>query len=412
MQRYAYDRSNRTYSADGHLHVSGCNISKANVCPYYGREIPNFQALGLDPNRIYRLYRDPEELRAAADSFRNLPLLIRHVPVTADFPQRDSWVGTVGSDISFDGTYLRAGQLSVWTQDAIGLIETDAQRELSSSYRYTADMTPGVHPEYGAYDGVMRNIIGNHVAMVEEGRAGSDVRIEDSLPVELKHMGPKRKARLILAAAALGITAPTETQLLALDAAIPPIAADAESCGAWDGWSPESRARAMDAWRSANNVAADASLSAEQEQSAWDWAKDRAPQYAPPGASDRRPQPAPAPAPALTAADIAAAEQRASDAAVARVTALYAARDAVRPYVGDVVACDTAEAVYRFALDQMGCKDGKTVHASALPVLFAAVAANRQQAQTNPVARPAMDGTARANLFKALPGLQNFTVAH
>lgn len=405
----AYDRSNRSYSADGHLHVSGCNISKANVCPYYGREIPNYQALGLDANRIYRLYRDPEELRAAADSFRNLPLLIRHVPVTADFPQRESWVGTIGSDISFDGTYLRAGQLSVWTQDAIGLIETDAQRELSSSYRYTADMTPGVHPEYGAYDGVMRNIVGNHVAMVEEGRAGSDVRINDQLPSELRNMGPKRKARLLLLAAAAGVVAPTEQQLMAMDVALPQIAADAE-CNAWDGWSADARQRAMDAWRSANNVAADASLSSEQEASAWDWAKDKAPQYSPPGASDRRPQPLPAPV-VLTAADIAAAEQRASDAAVARVTALYTARDAVRPFVGACDGCDTAEAVYRFALDQMGCKDGKTVHVSALPALFAAVAATRQSQSQQAQPRPAMDSAARGKMFGAMPGLHNFTVA-
>lgn len=407
--RFAYDRSNREYSADGHLHVRGCNISKANVCPYYGREIPNHQQLGLDANRIYRLYRDPAELQAAADTFRNLPLLIRHVPVTADVPQRESWVGTIGSDITFDGTYLRAGQLSVWTQDAIGLIETDAQRELSSSYRYTADMTPGVHAEYGAYDGVMRNIIGNHVAMVEEGRAGADVRIVDQLPSELRNMKPKRKARLMVLAAAAGIAAPSEQQLAAMDAALPPIAADEDPC-AWDGWSNDARCRAMDAWRQSQGMAGDASLSAEQEATAWDWAKDKLPQYSPPGANDRRTPPAPPILVQITAADVAAAEARASDAAVARVTGLYAARDQVRPFVGDVVACDTAEAVYRFALDQMGCKDGKTVHPSALSALFNAVAATRN-ASARVAPRVALDSTGRANLHKALPGLLNIVAA-
>ena len=47
----AFDRgSARSYDAEGRLHVHTTNISKANVCPYIGREIPNSEALGLDPD--------------------------------------------------------------------------------------------------------------------------------------------------------------------------------------------------------------------------------------------------------------------------------------------------------------------------------------------------------------------------
>jgi len=93
----------RRVDADGHMHVEMTNISKANVCPYYGREIPDSEALGLDPNRLYRLYRDPVELKAGADSFANKPLLLHHIPVTADEPARELWVGTVGGPVVFDG---------------------------------------------------------------------------------------------------------------------------------------------------------------------------------------------------------------------------------------------------------------------------------------------------------------------
>jgi len=51
---------------------------------------------------------------------------------------------------------------------------------LSAGYYYTADMTPGTY-EGVAYDGVMRNIRFNHVALVVEGRAGSDVVVGDSM---------------------------------------------------------------------------------------------------------------------------------------------------------------------------------------------------------------------------------------
>lgn len=175
----AFDRASvRSYDQDGHLRVEMANISKANICPYYGREIPGCDELGLDPNKFYRLYRDPEELAKAAPSFAGKPLLLIHTPVNADNHPRQVTVGSVGDDVRFEAPYLRS-PLSVWDGEAIELIETDRQKELSSSYRYRADMTPGdVNGE--AYDGVMRDIVANHVALVREGRAGPDVVVGDS----------------------------------------------------------------------------------------------------------------------------------------------------------------------------------------------------------------------------------------
>jgi hypothetical protein len=177
----ALDRSTvRRYDVDGRLHVERSNISKATVNEYYGSEIPDSRALGLDPNRRYRLLRDPQELAAAAETFNNLPLLSRHVPVSADDHQPDLVIGSTGTEAEFDGTYL-CNSLVVWARDAIDDIESGVQKQLSSAYRYRADMTPGVF-EGEAYDGVMRSIVGNHVALVVEGRAGPDVVVGDSNP--------------------------------------------------------------------------------------------------------------------------------------------------------------------------------------------------------------------------------------
>ena len=66
-ERLAFDRGSvRQIDKVGRLQVERSNISKANVCGYYGREIPNSEALGLEPDRLYMLYRDPDELRKAA----------------------------------------------------------------------------------------------------------------------------------------------------------------------------------------------------------------------------------------------------------------------------------------------------------------------------------------------------------
>jgi hypothetical protein len=63
----AFDRlSVRTYDQDGRLHVAITPISKANICPYLGHEIPEGEILGLDErvrwHRVARLSRDSKEV--------------------------------------------------------------------------------------------------------------------------------------------------------------------------------------------------------------------------------------------------------------------------------------------------------------------------------------------------------------
>ena len=178
--RFAMDKSVRSFDAEGRMHVGLCNISKATVNPYNGSEIPGWRHLGLDPNKVYRLLRHPEELAKAASTFNGIQLLIKHVPVNASDHQADEIVGTTGTDAVYEHPYLK-NTLVIWSQDGIDAVQSKQQRELSSGYRYVPDMTPGVY-EGQQYDGVMRDIRGNHVALVEEGRAGPDVYVCDEAP--------------------------------------------------------------------------------------------------------------------------------------------------------------------------------------------------------------------------------------
>lgn len=194
----AMDRQSvRTVSKDGHLHIAISHISKANVCPYRGAEIPNGEDLGLDPEKVYQLLRHPDELAKAASTFNNLPVLYRHIPVTSADHPREFVVGSTGTDAAWNEPYLD-NSLVIWDDEAIAGVESDQQRELSAAYHYVAEMTPG---EYKGlrYDGIMRNIAGNHVALVPEGRAGSDVIVGDSkleTPVMAKRL-KSRKALLV-----------------------------------------------------------------------------------------------------------------------------------------------------------------------------------------------------------------------
>lgn len=346
----AQDRSMRSYDEDGRLHVETSNISKATVNPYYGSEIPNHDKLGLDPKKVYYMLRDPEELEKAVQSFNNLPLLSKHIPVSADEPQKDVIVGTTGSDAKFEDGYLKCS-LAVWDSEAIAGIESGEQMELSSAYRYVADMTPG---EFNGmhYDGVMRDIVGNHVALVDVGRAGRDVVVSDADPFsERKVMKLKKGAKARIHAVLKPLMAQdaelSPDELLQVIGSLTNEVQTAEDED--DNELPPTDEAAEEVGTDEEETAADEAVEevAEDEDE-----ESEAPQP-PEQAQDRGISKV-----AMDKAIAAAVSKERK-----RMQALATAQREVAHIVGDVTM-DSAEDVYKFALEQQGV-DVSGVHPSA-----------------------------------------------
>lgn len=376
------------------MHVPRCRISKANVCPYWGREIPGWQELGLDANRQYRMYRDPQALAEAARTFNNVPLLMDHVIVTADKMDPQLIAGTVSNPV-FEHPYLY-GDVTAWTRDAIEGIETNEQKELSCAYRYVASMIPGTTGDGVPFDGrMMGPIQANHVALVAKGRAGPDVVVADEA---LRMNKPRLPRYLSVLHATLSALVKPEA-LAALDSALD------EDLGEDACLTDEERTAARD--QAMKDMGKDSLTDVEERAAYQRAAKDKrakdakvpgdpeggAPNPNPAAAKDAAPGTAvgnltvtvdvnaPEVKAALDAAiadatkgmvTMDAAQQMATDA-VAAVHALYAARADVEDRVG-VITLDTAEAVYRCALDKLTIPH-KDVPASALAALFAGVKA-------------------------------------
>lgn len=415
----AFDRASvRAMDADGRMHVSRTHISKANVCPYYGREIPGYADLGLDPNKVYRLWRDPAELAAGAASFRNLPLMRRHVQVSADDPMKDDVVGSIGSDVEFAAPYLDAS-LCIWDAAAIAAVESGQLSELSCGYRYTADMTPGTTPDGEQYDGRMTNIIGNHLALVEVGRAGPDVVVADENPFHHKQEAPDMKKTKLGRAliAALSAVSPK----IAQDSALPGLVGGAVK-GEVDQPAVADKLSAMDPGvdREKLDEILDAIIGVQDnpepqvvesavgdeggssdEILAFLKSKGLAPDAleavggmlsklsAPKGMDEDQ-----------VGEKVEEGVKTAMDSMRREFRELEKAKAAVRPTVGDVIGMDSAEQVYRFALDHLKV-DHKGMPAEGLGKLYA-VAADRKAA---PAPRIAQDSAATR---KAFPGLDRF----
>ncbi|RUT64268.1 hypothetical protein CKG00_18055 [Morganella morganii] len=372
--KFAFDKASvRTYDDDGMMHVALTPISKSNVCIYYGKEIPDSEALGLEPNKAYRLLRDPEELRKAVSTFNNKPLLNKHIGVTVIDPPKEAIVGSTGERAEFDGTYLK-NSLVIWDIDSILGVETDKQKEISSSYRYRLDMTPGEY-EGEAYDGVMRDIVCNHVAIVPSGRAGPDVFVYDSKPTGNILMTLKEKLMAVIKPYLANDEKPDEVEKK-VDEVIKDDATQAEK----DNESEAERLKREEK-----------ELKEREERERKDRERDRKADDSDDDKDDKSKKSADDEDDDKKAKDNKMAMDAAISAVERRFMDLRQAERDVRPVVGEL-ACDSAEEVYRTALKQMGCEDHATLPSGALRSVFNTLAKAPTMAQDSaPIAASSRD---------------------
>jgi hypothetical protein len=389
--------SARNYDTDGRLHVSRSNISKADVNPYLGAEIPGYQALGLQADKIYQMYRDPNELANAASTFERLPILFKHVPHKADSNLKDITIGTIGSNVAYDAPYLVA-DLSFWDATAIAAIESGEIKELSCSYRYVPVMEAG-SADGVPYDGKMTQIEGNHLALVPVGRAGADVVVADEKPITTwkNHMSKHSKLGKALVAA--------------ICAASPVIAADSGAlvkllANADKKLDKPAAIKAI--------LAMDADMKSDQLDNIIDAITDveQDPKPTELAAGDDHPLKKFLGEKGFSADEIAHAmdlvepkEDKVEAAMDSMRKELRQLRDAerdVRSIVGDVVAMDSADQVYRFALDHLKIEHDGVKELPALKALFKVASNAKSVPESAPLASDS------ATLSRKLPGLARF----
>lgn len=138
----------------------------------------------------------PEDEVFSKDSLASLETLI----VTDDHPNvmvdshntKQFQVGFTGENPKKDDTFIRS-KLTITNKDTIDKVLEQGKTEISSGYTADLEFTPGIFNGI-KYDAVQRNIRYNHVAIVDRGRAGPDVRLRlDKDDAEMIHDKDKKQ---------------------------------------------------------------------------------------------------------------------------------------------------------------------------------------------------------------------------
>ena len=132
----------------------------------------------LDPNKLYPVYRPAEELEKAADSFNNVPFIIGHEMIgkgATPYDQRPA--SGVLTNVKYKAGKLY-GDLKIWSEKMKDKILSGV-KELSLGYKSVYERSRGVFKGQ-TYDFIQRNLRGNHLALVKNGRMGSEMRVYDA----------------------------------------------------------------------------------------------------------------------------------------------------------------------------------------------------------------------------------------
>ena len=175
--RLTLDTPRRT--REGYL-VGRARAARTGVYDYAGSEIDPNNEHGLRDKAIVKVLRDDKTVfdRAAVQSFIGKPITNDHpaTPVTAD-NWRDHARGAIMGALR-DGDYVAFDYLLT---DAAAIAAVDAgKRELSNGYGAELEFGQFTAPDGTICDARQSKITGgNHVALVDRGRAGPDCAIKD-----------------------------------------------------------------------------------------------------------------------------------------------------------------------------------------------------------------------------------------
>lgn len=173
--------TNRTFTKDGYL-VVPASLSRLGVFDYHNSE------LGKGETGVKKIARTEKSLfsDSTLHSFENAPLTLGHPKEEVN---ATNWkalaVGTM-RNVRRENDHL-VGEAWIYDADAIKQVQEHGVAELSCGYQCEL-----IDSQEAGVDFEMSPMVGNHIAIVANGRCGNSCKLADEQKEETK-MGEKRK---------------------------------------------------------------------------------------------------------------------------------------------------------------------------------------------------------------------------
>jgi hypothetical protein len=161
--------------------ITDAIVTRAGIFDYY------------ENGKLVREYRSPDEVfsKESMDSLKFIPVTAI-VDDSGSFvhPQekidgknyKDYMVGSVGENVERKPGDLLGCKVQIMDKDTVSWIQDQHKngKDVSLSLGYSAIVanSPGVDNKEGRYDAVQKNIVYNHLSIVDKGRAGEHVKLK------------------------------------------------------------------------------------------------------------------------------------------------------------------------------------------------------------------------------------------
>lgn len=176
--------SERELDGNGYLNVKKSPILRSGILQYQGRELlgegkTHIDGVEIDLDKIYNVRISDEELEKGADSFKMKPLQYSHTWLGEDGEDAKGFQeGSLGENWSIENGMLYF-PLVFTGKDTVEKVTNKEVEELSASYENKLTVSNEEGVDFDASD-----IRGNHVALVERGRCGSNIKVLNSMEKE------------------------------------------------------------------------------------------------------------------------------------------------------------------------------------------------------------------------------------
>lgn len=169
--------TNRHIDDNGFLFVEDNAILRDGIMEYYGSELGDtIEDIKLEPDKIYKVYLSKQEMIKSMDLWSLLAIVDDHTWLDPS-NVKGNQIGSIGEILNtkeIDGQTFLYCNLRFTDKKAIEKISNNEKVELSTAYEHGVKKSSNPNYDFEIYD-----LKPNHLALVDEGRAGRRVRVSN-----------------------------------------------------------------------------------------------------------------------------------------------------------------------------------------------------------------------------------------